>query len=134
MKQQDVASGGICAATTGTQTTSRPNIRLTMGSSTIAKRLEAEEETIETFTLYPNPASYSITLKYATEAEHSVISVYVYNMMGALIDHIEQGDLESGDHEYTMDLSSYSNMPNGIYLLTLNINGKLMTKRFVLTR
>lgn len=133
MKRQDVAAGGLCAATTGTQTASRPNIRLTMGTSQIA-RLAAEEQTIETFTLYPNPASYSITLQYATEAEHSAISVYVYNMMGALIDHIEQGDIESGDHEYTMDLSSYSNMPNGIYLLTLNINGKLMTKRFVLTR
>lgn len=133
MKQQDIASGGICTITTGTQTTSRPNIRLTMGASATG-RLSAEDETTETFTLYPNPASSSITLQYTTETEHSVISVYVYNMMGALIDHIEQMDMGSGDHEYTIDLSSYTNMPNGIYLLTLNINGKLITKRFVLAR
>lgn len=133
MKQQDVSTGGLCATTTGTQTTSRPNIRLTMGASSTG-RLAGEEETAETFTLYPNPASSSITLHYETEAENSGISVSIYNMMGALIDHVEQGDVSSGDHEYTIDLSSYNNMPNGIYFITLNINDKLMTKRFVLVR
>jgi hypothetical protein len=138
MKQQDVTTGGICAATTGTMSPSRPNIRLTMGSSSAARfDAPAEEETIEavsTFNLYPNPATSSITLQYATDTDLSTVSYTVYNMMGAAIDHIEQNDVTSGDHEYTVDLSSYNNMPNGIYLLTLNINGKLMTKRFVLTR
>lgn len=136
MKQQDVSTGGICAATTGTQSTSRPNVKLTMGSS-VAAKLETPAETIEaatTFNLYPNPASSSITLQYSTEAALSSISFSVYNIMGATIDHIEQADVANGDHEYTVDLSSYNNMPDGIYFLTLNINGKMMTKRFVLTR
>jgi hypothetical protein len=136
MKQQDVSAGGLCAATTGTQSASRPNIRLTMGTSAVAREASGIEtiDAAKTFNLYPNPASTSVTLQYATEQEHSAISVSVYNIMGASIDHIEQGDVASGDHEYTIDLSSYNNMPNGIYLLTLNINGQLMTKRFVLTR
>lgn len=135
VKQQDVSAGGLCSTTSGTLTATRPNIRLTMGSSSAA-RLEADELTVsaETFTLYPNPASTSITLKYTTEQDHSDASVYVYNMMGSLIDHVEQGDVANGEHEYTIDLNKYTNMPNGIYLMTLNVNGKLMTKRFVLTR
>jgi hypothetical protein len=137
LKQQDVSSGGICDVTTGTQSTSRPNIRLTMGSSSTARIDAGAEATIEkplTFNLYPNPASASITLQYATEEESSAISVSVYNMMGALIDQVDQNNITSGDHEYTIDLTAYNNMPNGIYLMSLNVNGKVMTKRFVLTK
>lgn len=136
MKQQDLTSGGLCAVTTGIRTTSRPNIRFTMGTSASAK-LENEVATIEkaeTFTLYPNPASSVINLRYVTEEENSAVSVSIYSIMGTLIDQVDQGEIESGDHEFAVDLSSNINMPDGIYLVTLNINGKLMTRRFILTR
>jgi hypothetical protein len=136
MKQQDISAGGICATTTGTLTTSRPNVRLTMGTSASA-RLDSDLTAIEeaeTFTLYPNPASSVINLRYSTKEEKSSVSVSVYSVMGTLLNHVEQNEIENGEHEFSMDLTSDINMPNGIYLLTLNVNGKLMTKRFVLTR
>ncbi|MDF2436075.1 MAG: hypothetical protein K0Q95_451 [Bacteroidota bacterium] len=134
LKQQDVAAGGICTATTGTLSTSRPNIRFTMGAS--AARTEQEEISAapQTFNLFPNPVTSGLTLQYSTEADESQIAVSVYNMMGALIKREESGSVASGDHEYKMDLGGYENMPNGIYMLTLTIDGKPMTKRFVLAR
>jgi len=136
MKQQDVSAGGLCAATTGTQSTLRPNMRFTMGASAAARMEEGTETSVkdENFTLYPNPASNFITLRYVTEAEQSDISVSVYNMMGSLIGHIDQGNMASGEHEYTLDLSSYDNIPNGIYFVSLNIDGSIVSKKFVLTR
>jgi hypothetical protein len=136
MKQQDLSAGGICGITTGTMTTSRPNMRFTMGSSANAREISQEEAlaATQTFNLFPNPASSQITLQYTTESENSSVNVAIYNIMGTIIDQVEQERVTSGDHEYTLDLTSYNELPNGIYLMTLNINGKSMAKRFVLAR
>jgi hypothetical protein len=136
MKQQDVSAGGICSTTTGTVSTSRPNMRFTMGTASASRIIDEVNEVpaLQTFNLFPNPASSNITLQYTTEADLSTVNISVYNMMGVLIDQIEKGETPSGTHEYTMDLTSYNDLPNGIYMMTLTINGKPQAKRFVLAR
>ncbi len=136
-KQQDVASGGICSIAAGTKGLYRPNIRLTTGEASTANRnliIDDVPQPIAAFAVYPNPASTVLNINYQTESDNSAVTITVYNMMGSLINVINENSISAGDHTQTLDFASYNNLPNGIYLLSLNVNGSIQTKRFVLER
>ena len=54
--------------------------------------------------------------------------------MGALINTIKEENVAAGEQSLSLDFSSYDNMSDGIYLLSLNINGSIQTKHFVFKR
>ena len=136
-KQQDVASGGLCSSTAGTKGTNRPNIRLTVGEAPLdPKNLLIDEVPVPLveFAVYPNPASTVLNIKYQTESDNSTVTLSVYNMMGSLISTLQEGSISEGEHSLALDFTSYENMSNGIYLVSLNVNGSIKTKRFVFER
>lgn len=137
LKQQDVPAGGISTASTGTRVIYRPNIRLTMTEAPLAlKNLIIDEVLVPvvTFAVYPNPASSVLNINYQTASENSTVTVSVYNMMGALISSIKEESVSAGEQSLSLDFTSYDNISDGIYLLSLNVNGAVQTKRFVLKR
>jgi hypothetical protein len=137
--KNDVASGGVCANTTGTQSTSRPNMKLTFSSSTPAKLEYAGEETAANeeainFQLYPNPASEQFTISYEIRKEAAQVEVAIYDMMGKMVARMDQGMQNEGEHALNVSVQNAgtNGLPAGIYMCTLNIDGKLHTKRFVI--
>ncbi|MCE9539221.1 MAG: T9SS type A sorting domain-containing protein [Bacteroidetes bacterium] len=136
-KQQDVTSGGICSATIGTKGLNRPNIRLTVGSTPLEDRASAIDDIKlpeVTFAVYPNPASSFLNINYQIASDNSTVTFSVYNMMGALISSLTEQSISAGEQSLSLDFSSNDNMSDGIYLLSLNVNGTVQTKRFVLKR
>ncbi len=136
-KQQDDYAGEICSATIGTKGFNRPNIQLTMGSVPLDDRtlvIDDIQLPLVTFAVYPNPASTFLNINYQIESDNSTVTFSVYNMMGALINTIKEEDIPAGDQSLSIDFSSYDTMSDGMYLLSLNVNGSIQTKRFVLKR
>ena len=70
--------------------------------------LDIEEETMETTSLYPNPATESVTIK----TPRNLQSARIYDVSGKLIKNIFFTD----NVTYTIDLS---NMAKGMYFLTV---------------
>jgi hypothetical protein len=135
----DIASGGVCANSTGTQTYNRPNMKLAFLSSTPAKMSAVEEEELiadETdirFDLYPNPATSNFTVAYTIRTESANVVIHIFDMMGKEIARVHNGVQEEGEHAISVDAGLLGKtLAPGIYLCTLSIDGNLHTKRFII--
>lgn len=136
-KQLDVTSGGMCAASAGNKSFLRPNIKLTVGAAELAdKKLvnDAEPTTADLFAVFPNPASSVLNINYQTLSDNSTVTVSVYNMMGSLMSQLQENSISEGVHTLALDFTANNNMSDGIYLLSLNVDGLVQTKRFVLKK
>jgi hypothetical protein len=139
--RQDNASGNICATATGTRSYSRANMQLVF-TNTSTGRLMEEEQSISinespSFELYPNPTSSQINLNYAVNNDNSQVKIEIYNMYGKLIGSYNQGILNAGTYLFTTDIKEtggFESLSNGIYICNLNIDGSLISKKFILNR
>lgn len=138
----DVSAGGVCANTTGTLSYNRPNMRLVFGTVGGAAKREDETAAIEEsitamgMKLYPNPTSSELNIAYQVTEDNSTVAVRMFDMVGSMVGEIKPAVMPAGDHLITIQLSEgmYSELPNGIYLCSISVNGKTETKRFVITR
>jgi hypothetical protein len=140
-KQQDVTSGSICTTSSGTRSYTRPNMRLNF-VSTAAGRYEYEEtSTFENqalvFELYPNPTNSEINLNFTVETDNSNVTVTIIDMMGRTVGNYNLGVMNAGVNSFTANMKETTNfetLANGIYILNLNVDGKMQSKRFVLNK
>lgn len=133
----DVASGSVCARTTGTQSYYRPNARLTFSSGTALRTLEQEEsgETISgikaagaanAWSLYPNPFDGSLIHGTLPEPAHSIM-VKIFDMTGReLFNEV----IPVGNGEFSVSFGS-SRLQPGTYVVTGIVNGRTYTGRVV---
>lgn len=140
-KRSDLSTSGLCSATTGTQSYNRPNMKFGFSSNSTA-RMEDNTNTIAivnsdlNLKLYPNPAVDNFTISYHL-AKESKVSVMIYNITGALITKVNEADLAEGDYQQTISLSGsaeFNEIPSGIYLCSVSIDGTTTTKRFIINR
>ncbi|MBX7180899.1 MAG: T9SS type A sorting domain-containing protein [Bacteroidia bacterium] len=76
---------------------------------------------------YPNPAKEVVNLSYQVKSEGSV-NLHVHNILGTEVLAAELGHKGLGKNTYSMDISG---LPNGIYTYTMEMNGKAVTRKFV---
>ncbi len=155
--RSDVAAGGTCANTTGTQSYNRPNMRLAFSSSTSTStnlimdpkddvssienastlRTIPKSGSLMEFQLAPNPSTSIINVSYALEDDNSSVSIKIYNMMGKLVADFNPDNQTEGKQNYEVNLNSSSNvdeLQSGVYLCALSINGEIQTKKFMLIK
>jgi len=77
--------------------------------------------------VYPNPTSDFINLVFNL-SKNDIIHLTINNIDGQLIKIIDQGKKAVGSYSYQIDLT---NQENGIYFLTLRINGKKYTQKII---
>jgi hypothetical protein len=143
----DVASGGVCANTTGTLSTTRPNMRFYFsGNSTAPSARIGDEEIVEAIDLnevelavklFPNPTSSLLNVEYTTSEEESQAVITVYNMMGSVIASFEENSIDKGAHTFVIDMNTndkLSQLSNGIYLCSVSLNGQMKTARFAIQK
>ncbi|MDQ3191989.1 MAG: GEVED domain-containing protein [Bacteroidota bacterium] len=146
-RKADVTSGGVCSNTTGTRSYERPNIRITLSSSTTARFDDTETETEEAelfsengtfnFNVYPNPVTTDLSVNYTLSKDNMEVIITVYNLMGSVIEQRNLSSQSFGEHTEKLNLSanqSFSALSSGIYLISINIDGQIQTKRFVLDK
>ncbi len=148
----DVSAGGVCGNTTGNRTLNRPNMKLAFSSSSAMMLAPSETELVSDnssalrtipkpnandFHLAPNPVSSKLSVVYALENENSVVSIKITNIMGEVVG--EYTPTENGLGGQTFDISlneqlNFSSLSNGVYFCSLNIDGAVQTKKFVLLK
>jgi hypothetical protein len=87
--------------------------------------------------LYPNPTSSQINLNYAVPNDNSLVKIEIFNMYGKLIGSYNQGILNAGTYLFSADMKEttrFESLSNGIYICNLNIDGSLISKKFILNR
>jgi hypothetical protein len=79
--------------------------------------------------VWPNPAKNTISLNYTTDIDNSLVSIELHSFNGSRSLKLFSGLRKEGNHGHSFDVSR---LPNGIYILTLNINGKIETKKIII--
>src|SRR5581483_11296219 len=80
--------------------------------------------------VYPNPvtskASVSFNLQHSEE-----VTLHVFDEQGRLVQQMNQGKMTEGNHTLALDASACA---PGIYFCSLNMGGKVVTKRIVVVK
>ena len=79
---------------------------------------------------YPNPFNPSTQIK-VTLGETGVMSLKVYNILGQLVQVVDQGQRAAGSYTYTVDMSRFS---SGVYFYRLEQGSNIMTKKMLLLK
>lgn len=85
--------------------------------------------------VYPNPANPAVTIAFSLAAL-SDISLSVYDLRGALVRTLVRGPAAPGEHvvEWRGVDDRGVTVASGIYVVRLDVGGKVMTKRMTLVR
>lgn len=75
---------------------------------------------------FPNPFSASTSIHFSLKKPNRV-NLYITNIEGQVIETIVNKNLQTGNHQYKWE----SDLSKGIYLLTLEIEGKKITKQMI---
>ncbi|MGE5354101.1 MAG: YCF48-related protein [Acidobacteriota bacterium] len=74
---------------------------------------------------YPNPFNPSTVIEY-TIPELSTVRLEVYDMLGRLVKRLVNGIQGAGTYKMNFNASG---IPSGIYFYSLNVNGKILTRK-----
>lgn len=98
--------------------------------------VSVEEEPEMNFTTelaqnYPNPFNPSTNINVTLGSNESQVSLVIYSSLGRLVQTVYSGSLQSGRHQYTVDMS---NFPSGIYFYQLTTTRFKSTKAMILMK
>jgi hypothetical protein len=79
-----------------------------------------------TFSFYPNPATENITVNYSLE-QSAKVTYTIYDLTGKQVQS-ESANRFPGAQQQNIDVN---NLQAGTYLLSVNVNGNVITKRFI---
>jgi nitrous oxidase accessory protein NosD len=102
----------------------------TENSNSVLGAEEIIPEFTELFQNYPNPFNPVTQIKFAL-AKTVDVKLSIYNISGQLVSHLASGTMNAGVH--AVDFNG-SRLNSGVYYYTLEVDGKAMTKRMVLTK
>ena len=79
---------------------------------------------------YPNPFNPSTTIDVSL-ARSGFMSLKIYNVLGQLVEVVDEGSKRPGKYEYNIDLDRFS---SGVYFYTLQQGFNVMTKKMLLLK
>ncbi len=79
---------------------------------------------------HPNPFDVSTTITYELE-KSATVRLVVHDMLGRQVAILTEGEMQAGLHRAAFDGSSF---PDGVYIYTLQAEGKMYSKQMVLMR
>lgn len=132
----DVASGGVCANATGTQSYARPNMRMLFKNSATGK-LEGEGQEAETaavsalaeLKLYPNPASDEVNVEFDL-TETKQVNIRFIDMLGrVMLETTVEG--QAGNNLVNFKTSA---LEQGNYIVVIGDAGEYPKKRLLISK
>lgn len=99
---------------------------------TTAEEISVEEEIrgLMLAEVSPNPANNFVEITFNLENE-AKICLDIYNIDGELIQNVINNELKSGLNKYRINTEKFA---QGTYFYTINVNGVVSTKKFVISR
>ena len=98
------------------------------GNKLVAKIDSYFNEAGSSSVIWPNPTRNTLTLNYQL-AMNSAVGIELHSINGSRALTLFSGSQKEGNHTHSFDVFT---LPNGIYILTLNINGKIETKKIII--
>jgi len=80
---------------------------------------------------YPNPFNPSTTINFSLGNHESQVNLVVYSSMGRLVQTVFSGSLQSGTHQFAVDMSNFS---SGVYYYQLTTPSFKTTKKMTLMK
>ena len=121
--RQGVEVGDIMTANAGIYFDFNPAINTNTASTEIVEMAGLEENALNNFTIYPNPASSSLTIDFADE------TVEAYNVV--ITDALGKTVLKGSYNTVRADIN-ISSLGSGMYFVTTSTNGKKATKKLII--
>jgi len=87
-------------------------------------------ETIELGQNYPNPFNPTTEIQYQI-VEEAFVSLTIYNLLGEVIEVLVSGTQSAGIHRIRFD---GHNLPSGVYVYTLQVNGVILSNRMMVLK
>jgi hypothetical protein len=78
---------------------------------------------------YPNPFNSSINIPYVIGAANANVTLTISNMMGQEVANVNLGTQSRGEYKY--EWQPNSDMPSGIYIINMYVNGNMMQREKV---
>jgi len=107
------------------------------GNESASAEMEAEELTLVeeneseiVLGNYPNPFNPTTNISYSL-AEDGFVSLKVYNVLGKEVAALVNKVKPAGNYSVSFNAS---NLPSGVYIYTLQTNGKSLTQKMILLR
>lgn len=147
-KRSDLSTSGLCATSTGSLSYNRPNMQFVFGSTSTAARefeQEANEEGVigistpksSSISVYPNPVTDAVNIVYNVQEENAEVVTAVYTIYGALVKQELIANASVGENDYRLNFNgdaALQNIPNGMYIISVEVNGERQTSKFILNR
>jgi hypothetical protein len=87
---------------------------------------------VSKFNIYPNPATETATIEYQIASE-SKVKISVYNVLGVKLIEVCDNKQSAGNYKYSVNVKN-NNLNPGVYLISMEINGKISIQRLVITK
>jgi len=98
------------------------------GNKLVADINSYPDESTGSSLIWPNPTRNTLGLNYQLTI-NSAVGIELHSLNGSRALKLFSGSQKEGNHTHAFDVST---LPNGIYILTLNINGKIETKKIII--
>jgi hypothetical protein len=107
----------------------------TIGSEKVGQIISAKPETYIFHPNHPNPFNASTAFRFYLPYT-SIVTLEVYNLMGQKVASLEDGILESGEHQYVWDTSKggHSNLASGLYFCKIKAKSRETNDRYETVR
>ncbi len=81
--------------------------------------------------LYPNPIENELNIEFSV-SQPSLIKIDIYNICGLLVQPIMEEPMKEGTYTKSFELRTYeSRIASGLYLCKLQVDGKVLTQKFI---
>jgi hypothetical protein len=107
--------------------TTRSNIK-----STIINDIQIASKNVEEISIYPNPYVNNTTITYKL-IKPSTISIEVYNNIGQKVETVINEQQSTGRYSYKFSATE-KGFNSGMYIVKINVDGVIITKRIVETQ
>ncbi len=87
-----------------------------------------KEDFISQYNFFPNPAVDYSTIRLGLKKEEENVNLYLYSLTGKKISTIYKGKLNKGLHSFEI---SVLQIPSGIYLLRLTLDGQAISRKII---
>lgn len=109
---------------------SSPRFSLTVSATPATGENDRRAESVRLHPNYPNPFTESTTIPFEL-SEESEVQLSVWNLLGQRMDVLVERLMEAGRHEMIWDPG---NLPAGFYIVRLEVDGQLYTRRITLIK
>jgi trimeric autotransporter adhesin len=93
------------------------------GDGDVEYLLGSSSITVSSFAVYPNPGHDALGLSYKLEQD-ATVNVQLVNLQGQVVSELNGGLQEAGNYNQTLD--NLGNLNDGLYMLVVRANGKVL--------